>query len=725
MILTSGVSLLAEICDVSELRNDPARLKRLYEMKNKTGDRMLGNSFSNCSALTGEVRACGLMDLSSEIIAIVDESNVIRYINDAVRLILGIFPHEMYGCSVLDFIEINDRERVKLDLEALRRKDQGRLERQLRLRHSDGTLKHGAAAFQRFERGADHEIVVVIRDITDHIIAGKTIKKKERRYHLLYDNALVGMITADSNTGLVIATNDLGYRIFGYSSRYEFIGVSFFDCFADFSLRDEFISDLKKKGELSNQDIRFRRKSGSLFWGEISAKVFPDMGTIELVIEDVTKVKEAEQHVYELTFYDPLTALANRDMFKNRIRAEMLNAHRLALMSIGIDKFKSINEIYGTVAGDKLLQQIALKLKSLYFKKDMVSRYSGDQFMVLLSEIGFCDVEINYDGLDKIVQKTRDLFNTPFMIDGNQIDVTASIGICIYPDDAKEATALIKHSESAMYMAKERGRNTSCYFDASLNQRMIDKLKLERELKEAITREEFLAHYQAKVDGSGRIIGMESLIRWYSPVRGMLVPPQDFIPLAEKNGMIVHIGAIILRRSCEDNKLLQNLGYEPKRVAVNISPYQFGQDNLIEVIKRTLDETGLDPQWLELEITESGIMQNERNSIRKLKELAEIGIGISIDDFGTGYSSLSKLKLYPINTLKIDKSFVDDLPADPLSVKIAVSIVDLAHNLGFKVVAEGVETVEQLEFLKEHGCDQFQGYYFYRPLPFDDFKKML
>ncbi len=679
----------------------------------------------NCSALNGEARSCGLMDLSSEIITIVDRSSVIRYINNAVHSILGVNSHELHGTSILDCIETGDRITIKNDLDALRRGDQVRLERQLRLRHSDGTVRYGIASLQSTVNGSADQVVIVIRDITDHVIAGKTIKKKERRYHLLYDNALVGMITADINTGLVIATNDLGYRIFGYPSRYDFVGGSFFDCFADFSLRDEFISDLKNKGELSNQDIRFRRKSGSLFWGEISAKVFPDMGTIELVIEDVTKVKDAEQHVYELTFYDPLTALANRDMFKNRIRAEMLNAHRLALLSIGIDKFKNINEMFGTVAGDKLLQQIALKLKSLYFKKDMVSRYSGDQFMVLLSEIGFRDVEINYDGLDKIVQKTRDLFSNPFIIDGNEIDVTASIGICIYPDDAREAAALIKHSESAMYMAKERGRNTSCYFDASLNQRMIDKLKLERELKEAVAREEFLAHYQAKVDSKGRIIGMESLIRWYSPYRGMLVPPQEFIPLAEKNGMIVNIGTIILKRSCEDNKLLQNLGYEPKRVAVNISPYQFSQANLIDVIKQTIDETGLDPQWLELEITESGIMQNERESIRKLKELAEIGIGISIDDFGTGYSSLSKLKLYPISTLKIDKSFVDDLPLDPLSVKIAVSIIDLAHNLGFKVVAEGVETVEQLEFLKEHGCDQFQGYYFYRPLPLDDFKNML
>ncbi len=686
---------------------------------------MLNNHSGTCSAFKGENRSCGLMDLSSEIITIVDNSGVICYINSAVHSILGIDPHEIHGTSVLDYIGIDDRDIIKKDLESLCRSNQSRVERQLRLLHSDGTVKYGVASLQNKVHNQADQIVIVIRDITDHIIAGKTIKKKERRYHLLYDNALVGMITSDIKTGLVIATNDLGYRIFGYPSRYEFIGGSFFDCFADFSLRDEFISDLKQKGELANQDIRFRKKNGSLFWGEISAKVFPDMGTIELVIEDVTKAKEAEQHVYELTFYDPLTALANRDMFKNRIRAEMLNSHRLALLSIGIDKFKNINEMYGTVAGDKLLQQIALKLKSLYFKKDMVSRYSGDQFMVLLSEIGLRDIEINYDGLDKIVQKTRELFNSPFIIDGSEIDVTASIGICIYPDDAKEATALIKHSESAMYMAKERGRNTSCYFDASLNQRMIDKLKLERELKEAITREDFLAHYQAKVDCNGRIIGMESLIRWYSPARGILVPPQDFIPLAEKNGMIVHIGTIILKRSCEDNKLLQNLGYEPKRVAVNISPYQFSQANLIDTIKQTIDVTGLDPQWLELEITESGIMQNERESIRKLKELAEIGIGISIDDFGTGYSSLSKLKLYPISTLKIDKSFVDDLPLDPLSVKIAVSIIDLAHNLGFKVVAEGVETVEQLEFLKEHGCDQFQGYYFYRPLPLDDFKKML
>jgi EAL domain-containing protein (putative c-di-GMP-specific phosphodiesterase class I) len=227
------------------------------------------------------------------------------------------------------------------------------------------------------------------------------------------------------------------------------------------------------------------------------------------------------------------------------------------------------------------------------------------------------------------------------------------------------------------------------------------------------------------VDGDGAIIGMESLIRWNCPGREGLVPPFEFIPLAEKNGMIVNIGNIILRKSCEENMLLQKLGFEPKCVAVNLSPYQFSQPDLIDNIKLVIKETGLDPRWLELEITESGIMKNERESIRKLSELSEFGIRISIDDFGTGYSSLSKLKLYPIHTLKIDKSFVDDLPGDPLSATIAVSIIDLAHNLGFKVVAEGVETQAQLEFLKENRCDQYQGYLFYKPLCFEDFKKSL
>ena len=667
-----------------------------------------------------------MIESSSEGIIVVDRSGIISFASPSVHNLLGYEPHTIVGRSFLDSVVSDNRESVeKLFARAVNSRER-KFTTDLKILNSSGQCREISVHCSNYLHAkAIRGFVINIQDITEQIIIEETLKKNDRKYRSLYDNAMVGLLTTDLETGLVIAANDLGFHAFGYDSKYDFVGSSILDHYSDIQCRDALIDELKKKGEVHKKEILFRRKDGSVFWGEISSKISMDKGTIESVLIDVTKSKEAEEHVYQLTFYDPLTGLPNRDMFQNRIQTEILKSQRIALLCIGIDKFKNINDMYGSWIGDSLLKIMAKKLKKVYFNKDMVARFAGDEFIVLLSEIGHRDDTLKLDIIDKIVQKTNFLFSEPVNIDGNEIEVTSSIGIALYPDDGTRAPELMKNCETAMYTAKERGRNTSCYYDAKLNRKMMDRLKVEKDLRKAIGKSEFIAHYQPKVDGDGAIIGMESLIRWNCPEREGLVPPFEFIPLAEKNGMIINIGNIILRKSCEENMLLQKLGFEPKCVAVNLSPYQFSQPDLIDNIKLVIRETGLDPRWLELEITESGIMKNERESIRKLSELSEFGIRISIDDFGTGYSSLSKLKLYPIHTLKIDKSFVDDLPGDPLSATIAVSIIDLAHNLGFKVVAEGVETQEQLEFLKENRCDQFQGYLFYKPLCFEDFKKSL
>jgi EAL domain-containing protein (putative c-di-GMP-specific phosphodiesterase class I) len=298
------------------------------------------------------------------------------------------------------------------------------------------------------------------------------------------------------------------------------------------------------------------------------------------------------------------------------------------------------------------------------------------------------------------------------------------MGICFYPDDGNNSGLLIKNSETAMYNARNRHLTSYSLFDEKLNSEMLSRLKIEKEMQDALSLKEFCVYYQPKVDVTQKIIGMEALVRWQSPVRG-LIPPGVFIPIAEMNGMILQIGENVLYESCVQNRKWQEKGITPIPVAVNISPFEFNQGNVVSNIKAVLKDTGIDPRWLEIEITESGIMENEQDSIEKLSEIHNMNISISIDDFGTGYSSLSKLKDYPVDKLKIDKSFVDNLPESSKSVILVTSMIGLAHNLGFKVVTEGVETKTQFDYLCETGSDQFQGYYFSRPVDAEKFGNLI
>lgn len=462
----------------------------------------------------------------------------------------------------------------------------------------------------------------------------------------------------------------------------------------------------------------------------LSSKIYPiknkegEVLNIVVTHEDITEKKLAEDQAMFYSMYDQLTELPNKEMFLNRLRMEIVKTQRrnqdkiFAVLCLGIDKFKNINDIHGPKTGDKILKFIAEKLKKSFRHDDIVSRFDGDKFMVLFTEISSTDEVIN------VVNKTLKVFVDHIDEDNTKIKLSSSIGVSIFPNDGTEADTLVKNSESAMYMAKQQGPGSYKLFDHQMHAAIINNIKLETELLSALYHDEFIAYYQPKYIKDNDISGMECLIRWNSPERG-LVPPFEFIPIAEKNGLIIDIGYFILRKACMETKAWQDKGHKKVRVAVNLSPYQFSQPDLIDNIEKILSETGLDPSWLELEITESGIMQNESESILRLERINKLGIIISIDDFGTGYSSLSKLKTYPINTLKIDKSFIDDIPGDSVSQDIVISIIELAHNLGYSVVAEGVERKEQLDFLIQNNCDEFQGYYFSKPLHPDEFEKII
>ncbi|MCP4137179.1 MAG: EAL domain-containing protein [bacterium] len=428
------------------------------------------------------------------------------------------------------------------------------------------------------------------------------------------------------------------------------------------------------------------------------------------------------KHAIYNALHDRLTDVFNREMFLTRLEVEIIKATKrkrgetiFAVMCLGVDRFKWINEMHGATVGDELLQVVARRLSGTIRNDDTLARFYGDKFFILLSDIGY------RDGITHIIKKLLSIFSSPFEIEGNSLQVTSSIGVCIFPDDAEDEEGLLEKAEGAMYLAKEKGRNRYQLFDGELHNRMVLRFQLGKELETATINDEFIPFYQPTVNRDASLAGMEVLARWESPKRG-LVSPVQFIPIMEENGMIHFLGVDILRKSCTQNQHWQKNGHLPVYIAVNLSPYQLSRDDLVESVETILKETGLDPRWLELEITESGLIENEEDCIKKLLELRNMGISIAIDDFGTGYSSLSKLQDYPIDTLKIDKSFVDKILINYKAAAITRYTIQLAHDLGFTVVAEGVETKEQFEFLLKENCDRFQGYYFCKPVPATDFE---
>jgi diguanylate cyclase len=420
--------------------------------------------------------------------------------------------------------------------------------------------------------------------------------------------------------------------------------------------------------------------------------------------------------------HDSLTGLANRFKFNEDLEevVSQSGAKDIAVMFIDLDRFKNINDTLGHGTGDNLLKAVAERITGILNEGETFYRLGGDEFTILLS--GNSDETAVLNKADQILET----LTKPFILEGRKEEffIAGSIGISIFPCGGKDAENLVKNADRAMYRAKELGGNRVELYTISMEDAIMKGMALESNLRKAITNQELTLFYQPKLDlSTGKVTGMEALVRWQHPEAGM-IPPLKFIPLAEETGLILPIGEWVLRAACEQNKSWQEAGLDPIRVAVNLSPRQFQQENLIPMIKQILDETNLKAEYLELEITESISMQNADQVIMKLHELKKIGVEISIDDFGTGYSSLNYLTKFPINTLKIDKSFVNSI-ADDQGTSIVKAIIALAHNLKLKVVAEGVETQEQIDFLKEHKCDEIQGFYFSQPLPVDRFGQLL
>ncbi|MBI5438715.1 MAG: EAL domain-containing protein [Nitrosomonadales bacterium] len=475
-----------------------------------------------------------------------------------------------------------------------------------------------------------------------------------------------------------------------------------------------------------------KRKNGEVFpaWLTITAVTDPEGVLTHYVgsFFDITERKKSDDEIHRLAFYDPLTGLPNRRLLIDRLQRALASSERSgrhgAIMFIDLDNFKVINDTRGHDFGDMLLVEAARRLQSCVREGDTVARLGGDEFVVMLEDIKG-DMEQAVTLADEVGEKILALLDKPYVINGSEFHSTASIGINLFVNRELSADTLLKYADIAMYQAKGAGRNTLRFFDPKMQSVLEARAAIESDLRGALTERQFRLYYQAQVDDTGRIIGAEALVRWIHPQRGM-IPPVQFIPIAEESQLILDIGHWVLEAACRQLASWGNDGQKRGLVlAVNVSARQFKLKDFVDKVAAVVRGHGVNPAYLKLELTESVVLDDMADIVAKMHALKALGIGLSLDDFGTGYSSLSYLKQLPLDQLKIDRSFVNDIATDPGDAIMVQTIIDMAHNFRFDVIAEGVETEAQLDFLKLHGCNAYQGYLLSKPVPVEEFEALL
>lgn len=543
----------------------------------------------------------------------------------------------------------------------------------------------------------------------------------------IISQASVGIAQTDTE-GRLVLVNDRYCEILG-RARSELLGLRLADVTHpdDQASQTEALAGVLETGQPLFIEKRGIKPDGSSVWMNNHLSLSCDRdGKAQYVIQvaiDISARKENELHIQYLATHDALTDLPNRLLLKERmahsVKAAHRHGHKLAVLFLDLNRFKLVNDSLGHDQGDYLLRVIADRLQTCVRSGDTIARLGGDEFVILLEELDYLTDVIGVG--EKVLQTVSE----PISLAGHEVSISTSIGISIYPKDGVDPAVLLKAADTAMYRAKELGSGTFRFYSPDMNARFLERLLTENSLRRALCRRELVMHYQPRVSlTEGCIVGLEALVRWDHPENG-LMQPDDFIPIAEEIGLIGELGRAVLMLACEQNKLWQDAGLPPVRVSVNISPRQLAMSGLPKIVQDVLDTTGLDPDWLELEITESGLMHNIASAQEILRQIRQIGVSISIDDFGTGYSSLSHLKRLPIDALKIDKSFIRDLPYDSDDVSIVTATIALAKNMNLKVVAEGVRTQDQLYFLADCQCEEVQGYLFGLPVPAQQMEAIL
>lgn len=589
------------------------------------------------------------------------------------------------------------------------------------------------------EVGIDHYVLKpihldalleAIRKAAKNVIQQREIEAKNRELQLaakVFEGSIEGILIANADNE-IISVNRAFSEITGYASE-EVIG------------KNPRILNSGRQSQIFYREMWDSLNKTGHWQGEIwnrrkNCEIFPQWLTISVVRDeagevvhyialctDITQRKFDEERIERLAYYDPLTDLPNRVLLQDRLARVLANAQRnhraAAILMLDLDRFKNINESLGHGIGDAVLQAVAERLRVSVRDADTVARLGGDEYLVVLADID--------DAQDAAVvaKKILDSFAPPIVVGERELGVSLSIGISVFPNDGEDQQTMMKNADSAVYSAKQAGRNTYQFYTRDMNASTLETLMIENALRRALDREELRLYFQPQADmRTGEIIGAEALIRWQHPDLGLLAPGA-FIPIAEDSGLIIPIGEWVLEEACRHVKGWHDAGFSKLTVAVNMSAVQFRQENLSKRIFEIGRDTGADLGFVELELTESMIMHNAEQMIDTMRAMKTLNLKLSIDDFGTGYSSLSYLKRFPLDKLKIDRSFVNDISDNPADLAISKVIIDLAHNLNLKAIAEGVETEEQLRLLRDNECDELQGYFFSRPVPAEEFMRML
>jgi diguanylate cyclase (GGDEF)-like protein/PAS domain S-box-containing protein len=573
--------------------------------------------------------------------------------------------------------------------------------------------------FERYSIGRRIEGIAKVRvwsfrDVTARFAAETALRESEVRYRLLFEQNAAGVYVTNA-AGEIVDCNSTFAAIVG-GKRNDLVGKPVGDLYERRVERDELASMLQDAGMLNGVEVELRRIDGARVWvlQNLALVGQGENAMIHATVVDISDRKRAEEQIEFHAYHDVLTHLPNRRLFTDRLALGINRARRsgrsLAVMFIDLDHFKTVNDTLGHTSGDELLLEMSQRLRDCIREDDTVARLGGDEFTIILSELR------HPEDAAQVAQKILEAVQVPMTIAGAPIDLSASIGIALYPVDGFDVETLLRNADSAMYRAKESGRNNYQLCTDEMKTRALERLSLETRLRKAMQLNQLILHYQPQVNlATGRVVGVEALVRWNDPERG-LIEPLAFIPIAEESRLILPIGEWVLHNACMQARQWRDRGLAPLRVAVNLSARQFQQYDLADLVRRTIVDARIDPSVLELEITETTAMQNAELSVEVLRSLCEIGVAISIDDFGTGYSSLNYLKRFPINAVKVDRAFVGGVATNESDDAIVSAVIAIARTLRLRVVAEGVETEDQFAFLQRRQCDEAQGFYFSPPL---------
>ncbi len=669
-----------------------------------------------------------LAENSSDCLATYRPDGTLLYVSPVVERIFGYTVQELSGRSNFELAHPDDVPILMAALQRSMENSQAHQKVEVRLLHKNGHWVWTEITGHAFINGrGETEIHTVSRDITQRRANEEALRQAEEKYRSIFENAVEGIFQTTPEGKYLDANSSLA-RIYGFDSveelRATFSNIAG-QLYVEPNRRAEFVAVMDEQGEVSNFESQIRRKNGELIWISENARAVRDeKGAIvyyEGTVEDITATRDNKQQLLHDALHDRLTGLSNRALFMDRLEQAFARLvrhpdHLFAVLFLDFDRFKNINDSLGHLAGDELLKAIAQRLQECLRPGDTVSRFGGDEFALLLEDVN------DLSGATLVAERIQNAMRTPFQLGKQEVFSSASIGIALGHGNYERAEDLLRDADMAMYRAKARGKARHEVFDAEMHTRAVALLQLETDLRWAIERNEFRLYYQPIVRVEDQsIVGFEALIRWQHPERG-LVAPAEFIPIAEETGWIIPIGRWVLEEACAQLAKWQTefAAAQPLSMSVNLSGKQFSQTDLIEVVETIIRESGIAPDTLKLEITESAIMEDAQIVTQRLLELRKLGVRLGLDDFGTGYSSLSYLHRFPLDTLKIDRSFVARLLEDGENREIVRTIVTLGKNLGMDVVAEGVEEAKQLEDLRGLNCQHAQGYLFARPLPADE-----